>query len=233
MICSQCGKEFTVLYPELWAYKAKNKWFCTWKCLRKDEKGENDMRMKKDGTPAAKPGRKPKINKDWEKYGKQKEDEKGNKTVFVPEDAQPGEGPVKYYERQLKEAERDLKELENEDQGDKGWERYVPEVEKPEKTITLNDENATPPVIEPEGPMTDEERKEKYPLIATRIESTNGTWEMVGPYKAGETLLGYKTRTDRSYEWLPLETAKKLILTVDEWYKLFEELDQVVIMMKL
>lgn len=58
MICSWCGKEFTVLYPDLWAYKVGKKWFCTWKCLRADEKkGEDEMpRMKKDGTPAKKPG---------------------------------------------------------------------------------------------------------------------------------------------------------------------------------
>ena len=58
MICRCCGKEFTVLYPDLWAYKVGGKWFCTWKCLRADEKkGENEVpRMKKDGTPAKKPG---------------------------------------------------------------------------------------------------------------------------------------------------------------------------------
>ena len=57
MICSQCGKEFTVLYPDMWRYRVKSKWFCTWKCLRADEKGDKEMpRMKKDGTPAKKPG---------------------------------------------------------------------------------------------------------------------------------------------------------------------------------
>lgn len=58
MICNQCGKEFDVLYPDLWRYKRWNKWFCSWHCLRADEKGEEPMatRLKKDGTPAKKPG---------------------------------------------------------------------------------------------------------------------------------------------------------------------------------
>ena len=58
MICHQCWKEFDVLYPDLWRYKRGNKWFCSWHCLRDDEKGEVQMatRLKKDGTPAKKPG---------------------------------------------------------------------------------------------------------------------------------------------------------------------------------
>ena len=49
MICRCCGKEFTVLYPDLWAYRVGKKWYCTWKCLRADEKGDKEMpRMKKD-----------------------------------------------------------------------------------------------------------------------------------------------------------------------------------------
>ena len=58
MICNQCGKEFDVLYPDLWRYKRWNKWSCSWHCLRADEKGEELMatRLKKDGTPWGKPG---------------------------------------------------------------------------------------------------------------------------------------------------------------------------------
>ena len=62
MICNQCGKEFDVLYPDLWRYKRgtqfRTKWFCSWHCLRADERGEESYmtRMKKDGTPAKKPG---------------------------------------------------------------------------------------------------------------------------------------------------------------------------------
>jgi hypothetical protein len=56
--CSQCGKDFEILYPDLWRYKTWNKTFCSWHCLRADERKEdNEMaRLKKDGTPAKKPG---------------------------------------------------------------------------------------------------------------------------------------------------------------------------------
>lgn len=41
--CPECGKGFTVLYPQLWAYKRglKNhdlRYFCSWKCMRADER---------------------------------------------------------------------------------------------------------------------------------------------------------------------------------------------------
>ena len=43
--CRHCGKPITVLYPSRWAYKVSNghggyKYFCTWKCLRADERKE-------------------------------------------------------------------------------------------------------------------------------------------------------------------------------------------------
>ena len=48
--CRVCGKKFDVIYPELWRYKdAKDtrvakKWYCSWKCLREDEKREEQKR---------------------------------------------------------------------------------------------------------------------------------------------------------------------------------------------
>ena len=72
--CAICGKEFDVLYPDLWRYKRGDPvhvkaWLCSWKCLRiwddpeKRKEAEDMARVKKDGTPAAKPGRKPKEEK--------------------------------------------------------------------------------------------------------------------------------------------------------------------------
>lgn len=67
--CLNCGKEFSVLYPHLYRYKVRYggeghyHYFCSWGCLRANEqnKERNDMeKMKKDGTPAKKPGRNPK-----------------------------------------------------------------------------------------------------------------------------------------------------------------------------
>ena len=56
--CIQCGKHFDILYPDLWRYRKGNRIFCSWHCLRADERKEdNEMaRLKKDGTPAKKPG---------------------------------------------------------------------------------------------------------------------------------------------------------------------------------
>lgn len=47
--CSFCGKVFTVLHPTRWAYKKTNgpryKYFCSWKCLRAEERGEERKPM--------------------------------------------------------------------------------------------------------------------------------------------------------------------------------------------
>lgn len=56
--CEQCGKDFEILFPDLWRYKKGKRLFCSWHCLRADERKEEDemARLKKDGTPAKKPG---------------------------------------------------------------------------------------------------------------------------------------------------------------------------------
>lgn len=48
-LCAQCGREFSVLYPDRWAYKtgaARKKYFCSWSCLREAEK-EGKLNMNK------------------------------------------------------------------------------------------------------------------------------------------------------------------------------------------
>lgn len=67
--CSNCGKEFDVLHPDLWAYKDGSgynvtDWYCRYNCMqeyRKRKEAEKMARMKKNGTPAKKPGRKPRV----------------------------------------------------------------------------------------------------------------------------------------------------------------------------
>lgn len=60
--CGECGKHFEILFPDLWRYRKGKRLFCSWHCLRADEKkneSEDDYmatRMKKDGTPAKRPG---------------------------------------------------------------------------------------------------------------------------------------------------------------------------------
>ena len=79
--CKACGKEFEVLWPELWRYRRKFEWFCSWSCYRKNEKGvENMERIKKDGTPAMRPGRKPGTQK--------KEPEQKVELVYDPDIAE-------------------------------------------------------------------------------------------------------------------------------------------------
>lgn len=54
--CRQCGKEFDALWPELWRYKSESpkKWFCSWGCLRADERGEKPMKHNKQEEVALK-----------------------------------------------------------------------------------------------------------------------------------------------------------------------------------
>lgn len=43
--CRNCGKQIDIIHPTRWAYKVKRgagySYFCTWKCLREDEKKKN------------------------------------------------------------------------------------------------------------------------------------------------------------------------------------------------
>ena len=58
--CKHCGKPITVLYPSRWGYKVRNKkggwnYYCTWKCLRADERKE--PKTKQGEEPEEKDGR--------------------------------------------------------------------------------------------------------------------------------------------------------------------------------
>ena len=57
--CPVCGKKFTILYPNLWAYKRYGQFICSWGCIRQHDRKEAEemyTKKKKDGTPAKKPG---------------------------------------------------------------------------------------------------------------------------------------------------------------------------------
>ena len=63
--CPVCGKLFWCDYPNLWRYKREKLFICSWSCLRKyDERREAKnmaySKIRKDGTPAKKPGGKKK-----------------------------------------------------------------------------------------------------------------------------------------------------------------------------
>ena len=61
--CIQCGKDFDILYPDLWRYR-RGDFLCSYGCMRKHDKREEEngemKRLKKDGSPAQRPGPKPK-----------------------------------------------------------------------------------------------------------------------------------------------------------------------------
>lgn len=45
--CAECGKEFVVLYQDIWAYKRGEKWLCSWKCLRAYDKSKEGSPLRK------------------------------------------------------------------------------------------------------------------------------------------------------------------------------------------
>lgn len=50
--CPVCGKAFDVLWPELWRYVRKNRYLCSWKCIRLyDKEKKEEEQMKKDNEP--------------------------------------------------------------------------------------------------------------------------------------------------------------------------------------
>ena len=218
MICSWCKKEFTVLYPDLWAYRVgKKKWFCTWKCLRADEKkGENEMpRMKKDGTPAKKPGQR-----------------KTKKSLLeeMPVNLERDRMVLEQLERKDKEGERIRQEMFGKPIHIKPPERFI---KKDEYEKTIDDlETEVAAMINEDVPMTADERSEKWPIIPTRVETKNGTWEIIEGYKGMETLVGFRSKS--VHEFGPLsDRGYVLVLTVSEWDALHDEMDRAMNMMKL
>ena len=51
--CAVCGKKFWITAPELWAYKAQSKYFCSYTCHRnwqvENEKKPNKHKKIKEG----------------------------------------------------------------------------------------------------------------------------------------------------------------------------------------
>ena len=98
------------------------------------------------------------------------------------------------------------------------------ELEKLEKEVA--------DMINDDVPMTAEEREEKWPMIPTRVETNNGTWEIVEGYKGMETLVGFRSKS--VHEFGPLsDRGFVLVLTVSEWDALHDEIDRAMNMMKL
>ena len=45
--CAMCGKEFVVLYQDLYRYKRGDRWLCSWKCLRAFDKSKEGSPLRK------------------------------------------------------------------------------------------------------------------------------------------------------------------------------------------
>ena len=74
LYCDFCGRRWFAHWPEFWPYRYKDEIYCSENCricsatLIKLGRGEKKLmaRMKKDGSPVKKPGRKPTIKLDGE-----------------------------------------------------------------------------------------------------------------------------------------------------------------------
>lgn len=81
-------------------------------------------------------------------------------------------------------------------------------------------------------PLTAEEREEKHRMIPTRIATKTGTWEIIGDYKGDKTQVGFLAKNEHKYG--PLDNcADRIVLTVEEWCSLNDELEKALILMVL
>ena len=109
----------------------------------------------------------------------------------------------------------------------------ITQIHEGEKAMTTEElELAAAALINQDKPMTAEERSAKYKFIPTRVETKTGTWELIDGYKADDTLVGFRAK--EVHKCGPLDcTAPAIVLTVEEWQTVCEQLDEVVRMMKI
>lgn len=100
-ICPICGKRTVIHWPEHWVYRRGPTYYCSDNCMYVDATRDMQMmhkaihkrkeawkmaRLKKDGTPAKKPGRKPKYNfVDIKELKTEKKPEKKVRTIMDPD----------------------------------------------------------------------------------------------------------------------------------------------------
>ena len=103
--CEICGKEIVVLYPEMWRYRSGEKWLCSWRCLRENERKEAETMAypKKEGTQTKRPARKPKT--DTEETAKKAEEKQDVALVYDPSilEEYKRENPEEYKRAKMKE----------------------------------------------------------------------------------------------------------------------------------
>ena len=120
-------------------------------------------------------------------------------------------------EKEARRLERELMGLKAEAEGEKQRQEMTGKpIQWRGKFKPLNDDEM----------MTAEERAEKFPIIPTRLETRIGSWEIVDEYKKMDTLVGFRSKT--RHEFGPLgQAAPSIVLTVEEWYKLYNELEAI------
>lgn len=81
-------------------------------------------------------------------------------------------------------------------------------------------------------PLTAEERLEKKKFLPTRIATRAGTWEILDGYKGDKTLVGFIAKEEHKFG--PLDnSAYRIVLTVEEWLSLRDEIEPAFMIMCL
>lgn len=80
--------------------------------------------------------------------------------------------------------------------------------------------------------LTAEERQEKHKFLPTRIETKTGTWEIVGGYDGNNTLVGFRAKEKNKYGPFN-DNASNMILTVEQWLNVYDELEHALMLMVL
>ena len=80
--------------------------------------------------------------------------------------------------------------------------------------------------------LTAEERQEKHKFLPTRIETKTGTWEIVGGYDGNNTLVGFRAKETHKYGSFN-DNASSMILTVEQWLNVYDELEHALMLMVL
>ncbi len=81
-------------------------------------------------------------------------------------------------------------------------------------------------------PLIAEERLENKKFLPTRIETKTGTWEILDGYKEDKTLVGNIAKKEHKFG--PLDnSAYRIVLTVEEWLSLHDEIEPAFMLMCL
>lgn len=115
--------------------------------------------------------------------------------------------------------------------------RFIPidrihQTKEGEKAMTEEDLKLAAKAGKDDQPLTAEERLSKYGMIPTRIETEDGLWETFGDYKGNETLVGFRIKKDHPFGPLG-DHCSAIVMTVEDWHSVCDQMDMAMSMMKL